>query len=408
MRGDDPEFDAWVDDARAASFERAVQICGFQPAKGQKLRPDKQVGACPACGGRDRFAIHFVKRQFNCRHCGARGRDALALALVGEAVSFVEACESLTGEPKPSRSRDETPEERAARVERRRKATADALARAERQARAIEADRLKALESAERCWGRGQSLAGSPVGDYLEHRGIRPLPPGIANLRYQSDLPYYVEEEVDRDGRTETVLAVIHRGPAMLGRIQGPDGKTIGVHRTWFDRTLTAANPKGRPELIHPQTGEVLDTKKVLGLAHGGAIRLVRGLDWRGTAPSGFPGDMIPPTRLILGEGIETTLSVYLALSRIGSPLVERAAFWCGLSLGNLKNIRAPRPIAEVILLGDGDSDPEDTEAALADAEAAFAAQSCRVVRVMARRGMDFNDMLRAELIGAAFMEVAR
>lgn len=396
MRGDDPEFDAWVDRARAGSFELAVQICGFRPAKGEEKHKDR-AGPCPACGGTDRFAVHFVKRTFNCRHCGARGRDALGLALVGEAVSFVEACEQLTNEPRPSHTRDETGEQREARLARRRKAEEEALAAAEKQARQIEADRQRSVESSDRLWGHGGQLYSSPIVEYLGHRNIRPLPPGIENLRFVADLPYYVEIDVERGGKPSTELRIIHRGPGMLGRIQAPSGQIIGVHRTWFDEVFTADNPKGRPRLIHPQSGKDLKTKKVLGLHHGGAIRLIRGLDWRGDVATGFPGDMIPPLRMFLAEGIETLLSVYLALYLDQSPLLDRAAFWCGLNLGNLQNIQAPRPIEEVILLGDGDSDPDDTRKALDRAEANFSRQSCRVARLMAEPGKDFNDMLRSE-----------
>jgi hypothetical protein len=383
MRGDDPEFDAWVDRARAGSFELAMQICGFVPAKGQEQRNDR-AGACPACGGTDRFAVRPADRMFNCRHCGAKGRDALKLALVGEKVSFVEACEQLTGEPKPSRTRDETPEEREARLERRRQAEAEALAAAEKQARQIEKERQRREQSADYVWGDGADFRSTPVVGYFAHRGVSPLPSGISNLRYAADLPYW------HDGR------VLHRGHAMLGRIQGPDNRTIGVHRTWFDDVFSANRPKGRPDIVDPKTGELLATKKVLGSQHGGAIRVVRGLDWRGDAPTGFPGDMIPPLRLFLAEGLETLMSVYLALWLDHSPLLDRAAFWCGLNLGNLRNIRAPRPIEEVILLGDGDSDPDDTAEALDRAEASFTGQGCRVARLMADPGKDFNDMLRA------------
>ncbi|SCM73432.1 putative DNA primase [uncultured Pleomorphomonas sp.] len=385
MRGDDPEFDAWVDRARAGSFELAAQICGFKPAKGQEQRNDR-AGPCPACGGTDRFAVRVDKRVFNCRHCGARGRDALSLALVGEAVSFVDACEQLTGEPRPSRTHDETPEAREARLERRRKAEAEALAAAEKQARQIEDARRRREESADYVWGDGADFLSTPVVGYFAHRGIRPLPHGVCNLRFAPDLAYW------HDGR------VLHRGLAMLGRIQGPDNRTIGVHRTWFDEIFSANRPKGRPDIVDPASGELLPTKKVLGSKHGGAIRLVRGLDWRGDAPTGFPGDMIPPVRLFLAEGIETLLSVYLALWCDRSPLLDRAAFWCGIDLGNLRNIKAPRPIGEVILLGDGDSDPDDTAAALDRAEESFIAQGCRVARLMADPGKDFNDMLRGEM----------
>lgn len=398
MRGDDPEFDLWVDRARAGSFDAAERLCGFQPMKGEEKRKGWRAGPCPDCGGTDRFAVHAIKRRFRCRHCGVYGRDALALAMVGGFVSFIEACEALSGEPKPSRTRAESEDERTARLARRAAADARAAAEAEQRAREIEEDRQRAIESSDRLWGRGLTLAGSPIADYFSHRTHGALlPPGIENLRYVPDLPYYVEIEHAHGDKVETELKLIHRGPAMLGRIQGPDNHTIGVHRTWFDASFSAARPKGRPLLIHPQSGLPLKTKKILGRHSGGAIRLVRGLNWRGEA-TGFPGDMIPPLRLFLAEGIETLLSVYAALYADNSPLLDRAAFWCGISLGNLQCIRAPKPIAEVILLGDGDSDPVATRARLDEAKANFEAQGCRVALFMAPSGKDFNDVLREEM----------
>src|SRR5690606_36500822 len=91
---------------------------------------------------------------------------------------------------------------------------------------------------------------------------------------------------------------VIHRGPAMLAAIVGPDGAFSGLHITWID----LAQPKGKALIIDPDTGEELASKKVRGLKKGGRIELIRSAS---------------PHTLVLGEGIETVLSVWTALAGI-------------------------------------------------------------------------------------------
>jgi Toprim domain/CHC2 zinc finger len=55
------------------------------------------VGACPRCGGRDRFGINTTKQVFNCRGCG-KGGDVIELLQLAAGVEFLEACRALAGE----------------------------------------------------------------------------------------------------------------------------------------------------------------------------------------------------------------------------------------------------------------------------------------------------------------------
>jgi phage/plasmid primase-like uncharacterized protein len=55
------------------------------------------VGACPACGGHDRFAVNTKKRVWNCRRCG-NGGDAIRLLQHAIGATFVQAIEMLSGE----------------------------------------------------------------------------------------------------------------------------------------------------------------------------------------------------------------------------------------------------------------------------------------------------------------------
>ena len=155
-------------------------------------------------------------------------------------------------------------------------------------------------------------------------------------------------------------------------------GDSSGLHFTWLD----LAQPKGKANIVDPETGEPLPSKKVRGSKAGGTILLVK-------PPQ-------PATRGIYGEGIETVLSVWHALASLGHDL-SSTEFRSTVDLGNLggkakstiahlalkdatgRARRVPGPdadlaspaitvsaeIKDVTLLGDGDSDPVVTQCAL-------------------------------------------
>ena len=94
MRGH--EFNDWVQRARAVPIEKEIE------RRGVKLRREglERVGACPKCGGDDRFAINMKKQVFNCRVCGIGG-DVIQLVEHLDGVDFNTACTQLTGQPPP-------------------------------------------------------------------------------------------------------------------------------------------------------------------------------------------------------------------------------------------------------------------------------------------------------------------
>ena len=63
----------------------------------KKIGANEYAGACPGCGGVDRFGVNTRKQVFNCRGCGAKG-DVIALVRLACGVSFAEAVEDLAGE----------------------------------------------------------------------------------------------------------------------------------------------------------------------------------------------------------------------------------------------------------------------------------------------------------------------
>lgn len=368
----DPEFKLWIERAKAGSMETAIALSGFRPKKGCE-RANERTGPCPVCGGRDRFGVNIRRRKFNCRGCTAKGNNAVALAMFGGRMGFLDVCEALALEPPPRPVKGETAEQKAEREARVAELKARAAADEEkRRKQEAEADAYR-LRAARAVWDKAGKGDLAPVMDYLiEARGLDITGLNLAAIR-QADLPL----QNDRKD-------VLHTGPAMVCAMVDAEGRLVGVHRTWLGPSRDGVIKKGRPVVVDPATGEPVGTKKGLGLKKGAVIRLARLTE---------PG--LPPARLFMGEGIETTLSVYTALRKTASPLLTRAAFWCGIDLGNIAySVPVPGWCRELVLLGDGDSDPHDTREALLACAKRFRDAGAGVRIVMAPEGQDFNDML--------------
>jgi hypothetical protein len=262
-----------------------------------KRSGSEMVGPCPVCGGVDRFGVNLRKGVFNCRGSGTGG-DVIALVEYLDATDFLGACETLAGRPAPKgASRGPDAEEI------KRREAARQTAEAERERGEID---YREQERA-RMWRFWQAarpiVAGSPVARYLEQRSLA-VPAGAA-LRQLAHHPYF---EAKRE---------IWRGPAMIAAIVGPDGVFRGGHVTWIDPETA-----GKAEIVDPDTGEILPAKKVRGSKSGNHIALSKTAE---------------PTRLVVGEGIETVLSARLALSaRKPEPWLAATLFWSSVDLGNL------------------------------------------------------------------------
>lgn len=401
----DPAFSAWVADARAVGVLDELGRRGIS----LKRAGSEFVGPCPVCGGRDRFGVHARKGIWHCRHAGLGG-DAIALVQYLDGADFLAACETLTGRPPPrGEGTRATPEELAAREEARR---AKAAAREAEAHQYREKERRKAFD----IWRASLPIAGTPAADYLARRGIPD--PRSRDLRFKPDFAFCHGERADDDGRA--YARVLHRGPAMLAAITGPDGHFRGLHITWLD----LARPKGKAQIVDPDTGEVLPAKKMRGSKLGGAIVLVPA--WSGATRTVYAG-----------EGIETVLSVWAALAAAGMDLRD-TAFLCAADLGNLagkametvahptdtvadkrgamRRVRVPGPVpdfeslampippecTELVLLADGDSEPFLTRMAMERAKARHAAPGRLVRDAWAPPGKDFNDVLMEALAPAA------
>lgn len=192
-------------------------------------------------------------------------------------------------------------------------------------------------------------------------------------------------------------FVTVHEGPALLSAVLGPDDRLSAVHRTWID----LSQPKGRPAIPHPfKPGDTVPAKKVYGAKKGGAIRLY--------TPAGA-------SALVMGEGIETTLSA-LRANAVGD-----AAYWAGVDLGNMGGQRRmgqglkfagipdmddrdafvpPAWVRRLIFVQDGDSEPKSTRAKLLAGlrRAMLLRPGLRGQIVHPGEGRDLNDLLMEDV----------
>lgn len=352
----------------------------------------KMIGPCPMHSSdphaRDSTSFECTAEGWVCAVC-ADGGDVIHLVECVQNCSFLEAVAYLGGK------REIDPAE-AARAQAKRD---EIRAQRERDSRTFrEKERKRLFDS---FWHPARAIAGSDVERYLERRRCPAPVTSPPRIRFLPSCPMYA------DGSSGSIE--VHRGPAMLAAIVDAGGTFRGLHTTWLD----LEQPKGKAAIADKVTGEILPAKKVRGSKSGGRIELVP----RAT-----------PRRLVIGEGIETVLSVFNALGALGQDLSD-TAFWSAVDLGNLggkaagsvphpalrtandRALRVPGPVPdleapgltipegveEIILLGDADSDRFSTECALVRAAARFGRPNRTVRAAWAHPGQDFNDMMLAE-----------
>ncbi len=211
-----------------------------------------------------------------------------------------------------------------------------------------------ATEAARRLWRHCRPVDGSHAERYLHARGL--LQYRYAALRFHPALRY-------RDGssvrRYPALVAAVTGDPgsgACPGRDpgSGAGGPILGVQRTWLD-------PRA------PAKAGVAAPRKALGRIHGLAVRF--------GAPSG-------DAALVVGEGIETVLSLVTAV-----PEITAAA---ALSAGSLGAFAPPPGLARLVIARDNDEDG----ALAAERLARRCARAGVAATVIVPVGNDFNDDL--------------
>ena len=208
------------------------------------------------------------------------------------------------------------------------------------------ASRSDRTETARRLWRACRDISGTHAAAYLRARGIERFRFGA--LRFHPELWY-------RDGTG------MRSYPGLVAAITTSEGELSGVHRTWLD-------PQARDKAPLPEP------RKALGPMYGNAVSL---------------GPM-PPKRgkpLVVGEGIESVLSVLTALTELSGA--------AALSSSSLAAFSPPPGLERLIVARDNDAAGESASDRLR--------MRCRELGIattvlVPERG-DFNDDLIA--IGA-------
>lgn len=323
-----------VKDAARDRWPSILQAAGVDP----KHLSNKH-GACPVCGGKDRF--RFTDKDgrgcYVCNKCRPDGGDGFHLLAAYRGCNFIEAARCVS----------------------------DYLGGAAVMATAPSPEELaqrKAKEEAEqkRTWLENRAvnltlwrhsrpvMSGSPVGRYLRSRGLM-LASYPQALRFHVGLPYW---ERGSDGRPVKLGDYC----AMVAAIQSPDDKLICVHKTY----LTGAGHKAQvpnPKKMTKPSGQLL----------GSAVRL-------------FPAG----PELALAEGIETALAVHLAS---GLPV------WSALTANGLAAVVLPECVRTVHIMADNDENQTGQSAAKKLAERLVMEGRTVHILIPSIVGMDWLDV---------------
>jgi putative DNA primase/helicase len=260
-------------DAAVGRWPGIMQSLGVDPAY---LR--NKHGPCPICGGRDRYRYDDREGRgtWFCSHCGSGDGFKLLQGVFGW--SFNEAARQV------DRIVGTVP------------AGPVTLERTEES-------KVRALRQV---WAESRVVVhGDPVWLYLSRRlGIEEVPAG---LRLHPGLRYTDEEGHD-----------LGKFPAMLARLQYPDGTGASIHRTYLTEDGHKA-PVPQPKKI--MAGKSLKTA---------AVRLSE-----------------VETTLGIAEGLETALAASI---RFGVPV------WAATSAALLESWVPPTGVERVLIAGDNDA----------------------------------------------------
>lgn len=166
-------------------------------------------------------------------------------------------------------------------------------------------------EAARRLFAMSQPITGTLAETYLRNRGIAKLHPS-GPLRYHPRCYY----RPDPYSATET-------WPAMIAAVTDLNGRITGAHRTWLDPDGFTRTHLGKAPLDTP--------RRAMGHLLGHAVRF-------GTAQD----------VMAAGEGIETTLSLRMALPRM--PMTA------ALSAAHLAAILFPAALRRLYIIRDDDT----------------------------------------------------
>ena len=227
-----------------------------------------------------------------------------------------------------------------------------------------EEERQRRIDKGDDLWDESHPIEpGDPVHRYLAGRGIT-LESWPKDLRCHPSLPYW---QVDDRGKPVKTGAF----PAMIAVVRSPEGRSVGLHRTWVRHDGLGKAPVVAPKKIY----------KVHDMT-GGAVRL------------------FPPEDGLLGicEGIEDALSA-LILWNIPT--------WAALGTSGLIGFAPPEAVRELLIFADRDENGAGQKAAWELADRMAETERAARVLVPGDGSKDLNAYLLARR-GANMQEIAR
>lgn len=194
--------------------------------------------------------------------------------------------------------------------------------------------------SARNLWNRCKPLAGTLGELYLHSRSIDDA--NHPSLRFDNALQYKEDHEVSH-------------WPAIVAALTDLEGHVLAVHRTWLE-------PEGRRKADLPSP------RKMLGYSEGAGVR--------------FRNHLLPDCDVVIGEGIETVLSILQAM--------PQSAGIATLSATLVPRILVPPTNGRILIAAD--RDPAGYNGALKLKDRLEAEQ--RATELILPKDADFNDDL--------------
>lgn len=241
--------------------------------------------------------------------------------------------------------------------------------------------RLKRMADAERIWHEGRADGAGSTGEAFAQRyfAARSIPleripnRDRATFRFATHQEFWPRAQYRHENGRRIKVQAGPEYPAVLSAMRLPTGQVSAVHMTFLD-------PLGPRKL--PVSGDE-NAKVMFGEAKGAVISISFG-------PENQPMDTaLEPHPLVIGEGIETTMSVAV--------VAPQARCVAAGSLSNMANVPFWLPcISSIVLLRDQFKSKTTEKQWLKVLEAA-AASGKPVVEMDSHDGNDFNDLMKGE-----------
>lgn len=306
---------SWLDELKAR-----VSLSGLIGRAVKLQRAGREFkGLCPFHSEKTgSFTVNEDKGFYHCFGCGAHG-DAIRWEVEHNSKAFIDAAIDLADSVGLA-----LPDGFVRHPGRAQPVAADARVQRQLVKRAPDVDIVSSEEMGEvilrRCTFSGAVVDPHPmVHRYLASRGFDALEPEHwsrwQNIHFCPNAPV---AKWRRDRGVEHVAAA----PAMVARLRQPDPAlpvhkwpVTGLHITYFNNSCT-----GKMERRNAR-GEIMPARKMLGEIQGSCVVL---------------GRYVPDAPLVVGEGIETTLSGLAELIAAGRVPPDACAI-AALSLNNLQ-----------------------------------------------------------------------